>query len=100
MGVVSTGDSLDRCATDDKLMAALPPGGASVKEMEAAAIAEVAGHFGTPFFAVKSITDIVDGGQATAEEFSANLTAASDALQVTMGKVLDHVGERALEDLK
>jgi nucleoside phosphorylase len=32
-----------------------------VKEMEAAAIAWSAHLFGTPMFALKSITDIVDG---------------------------------------
>ena len=33
--------------------------------MEAASIAYVASHFGTPLLVVKSITDIVDGERAT-----------------------------------
>ena len=53
---------------------------ATVKEMEAAAIAEVAAHFDIPFLAVKSVTDIVDGGVATAEEFLANLASASKGI--------------------
>lgn len=38
--------------------------GATIKEMEAAAIAWSANLFGTPMFCVKAITDIVDGAQA------------------------------------
>ncbi len=36
---------------------------AAVKEMEAASIAWVCGMYKTPFFCVKAITDIVDGGR-------------------------------------
>ena len=41
----------------------------AIKEMEAAAIAWVCGLFGTPFFCVKAVTDIVDGGRPSHEEF-------------------------------
>jgi 5'-methylthioadenosine nucleosidase len=55
---------------------------AAVKEMEAAGISWVAHLHGTPFLAVKSITDIVDGDRPPQEEFLENLHAAAQALQV------------------
>jgi nucleoside phosphorylase len=57
LGVVSTSDSLD-CSDND--MALMMSEGATVKEMEAAAVAWVCYHAGVPFVAIKSITDIVD----------------------------------------
>ena len=56
--------------------------GAVVKEMEAAGIAWSAHLFETPFFALKSVTDIVDGGRVAQEEFLENLSAAAKALHV------------------
>jgi 5'-methylthioadenosine nucleosidase len=58
VGVVSTGNSLDCTPTDAEVMKANE---ASVKEMEGAAIAQVAQMYGVPIFAIKSVTDIVDG---------------------------------------
>jgi Phosphorylase superfamily len=57
-GVVSSGNSLDFTKED---MERMLQHGVAVKEMEAAAIAWSAHLFGTPMFALKSITDIVDG---------------------------------------
>ena len=73
-GVVSTGNSLDYTDACLKLM---DSNQARVKEMEAAAIAWVAMLLRVPFFAVKSVTDIVDGEHPTAEEFLRNLELAS-----------------------
>jgi len=56
-GVVSTGDSLDCTPEDFQHLLRL---GASVKEMEAAAIATVCEAYQTPLILLKSITDIVD----------------------------------------
>jgi nucleoside phosphorylase len=50
------------CKQDDKLML---ENNASVKDMEAAAIAYVAELAGVPFFGVKVVTDIVDGDRPT-----------------------------------
>ena len=55
---------------------------AAVKEMEGAAIAWAAHFFSTPLFALKSITDIVDGDRPPQEEFLENLGKASVALKV------------------
>ena len=55
---------------------------ASVKEMEGAGIAWAAHLSGTPLFALKSITDIVDGDRPPQEEFLENLSRAAIALKV------------------
>mmetsp|Transcript_20511 Transcript_20511/g.28834 ORF Transcript_20511/g.28834 Transcript_20511/m.28834 type:complete len:99 (+) Transcript_20511:801-1097(+) len=63
--------------------------GASVKEMEAAAIAWVCHSLKTPFFALKSITDIVDDEERTSQdEFYENLAMASRNLQSKLSLVL------------
>jgi 5'-methylthioadenosine nucleosidase len=78
LGVVSTSDSLD-CSPDDLNL--MRSEGAAVKEMEAAAIAWVCQQASVPFFALKAITDIVDGPHATQTEFYQNLSTASRSLQ-------------------
>ena len=57
-GIVSSGNSLDYTKED---MDVMEQHGASVKEMEAAAIAWAAHLHACPMFALKAITDIVDG---------------------------------------
>jgi len=86
VGVVSTGNSLDCTPTDAEVMKANE---ASVKEMEGAAIAQVAQMYGVPIFAIKSVTDIVDGDRTTGEEFMENLGAAAKALQEKLPKVIE-----------
>lgn len=76
-GPVSTGDSLDAPDADLEAMAAH---GTLAKDMEAAAVARVAALFDRPFTACKVITDLVDGPEPTAEEFVANVNAASATL--------------------
>mmetsp|Transcript_7121 Transcript_7121/g.11732 ORF Transcript_7121/g.11732 Transcript_7121/m.11732 type:complete len:255 (-) Transcript_7121:96-860(-) len=86
VGVVSTSDSLDYTMQDLQVMHGE---GASVKEMEAAAIAWVCHSLKTPFFALKSITDIVDDEERTSqEEFYENLAMASRNLQTKLSLVL------------
>ena len=69
-GIVTTSDSLDVDGRDLELMTGE---GAVVKEMEAAAVAWVCKQLGCPFVAIKAVTDIVDGEEATREEFESNL---------------------------
>jgi 5'-methylthioadenosine nucleosidase len=73
---------------------------ASVKDMEAAAIAWVAEITKTPFFAIKVITDLVDGGRLTQDEFMENLSAAASSLQAALPKLLDYVIGKSIADLK
>lgn len=72
---------------------------ASVKEMEAAAIAWVAQLFHKPMFCVKAVTDIVDGDRATQEEFLENLHTAAAALQQVLPKVLSFVSGKTVAEL-
>ena len=89
LGIVTTGDSLDESPDD---AARILESGAEVKEMEAAAVAWIAGLHGVPVGAVKAITDLVDHPAPTAEQFTANLAAAAEALQATTVALLDRLG--------
>jgi 5'-methylthioadenosine nucleosidase len=125
-GIVSTGNSLDCTDTDDKLMGEhgtsvrcekprrittlqaylldppppTPyPADATVKDMEAAAIAWTAELSGTPFMALKVVTDIVDGGRPTQDEFFENLATAAASLQEKVPQLIDFVVGKKLSDL-
>ena len=95
-GAVTTGNSLDHSPTDDEVM---EQNDASIKDMEAAAIADVCRAAEIPFFAIKVITDIVDGGIASQEEFLENLGKAADSLQTSMPKLLDFLDGKLLDEL-
>lgn len=85
-GVVSTGSSLDYIQKDLDMIKSY---GGVVKEMEAASIAWVADLYKIPFFAIKSITDLVDNSTPTEEEFLKNLESASFALSREIIRVID-----------
>jgi nucleoside phosphorylase len=87
-GIVSTGSSLDYTNKDLELIKSY---GGVVKEMEAASIAWVADLYKIPFFAVKSITDLVDNSTPTEEEFLRNLTSASIALSREVVRVIKYL---------
>lgn len=88
LGVCTTGNSLDKTDEDDKHMLA---NDASVKDMEAAAIAWSCALHSVPFLGVKVVTDIVDGDRATQEEFLENLHKASLSLQMALPKVIEYI---------
>eukprot|EP00965_Chrysotila_dentata_P232197 6198823-Pleurochrysis_carterae.AAC.10 len=94
LGVVSTSDSLDCSQIDMQLMMAE---GAAVKEMEAAAVAWVCLQLRIPFFALKAITDVVDGTEATREEFESNLSLAAGVLQQKLALVLELLSQHPLD---
>eukprot|EP00535_Pseudo-nitzschia_heimii_P005427 CAMPEP_0197183042 /NCGR_PEP_ID=MMETSP1423-20130617/7325_1 /TAXON_ID=476441 /ORGANISM="Pseudo-nitzschia heimii, Strain UNC1101" /LENGTH=255 /DNA_ID=CAMNT_0042633571 /DNA_START=139 /DNA_END=906 /DNA_ORIENTATION=+ len=89
-GVCTTGNSLDTNEIDDEKMKS---NDASVKDMEAAAIAWVAKMNSIPYLGLKVITDIVDGGVPVHEEFMANLATAAKSLQSALPKVVTYVCE-------
>mmetsp|Transcript_5258 Transcript_5258/g.13240 ORF Transcript_5258/g.13240 Transcript_5258/m.13240 type:complete len:287 (-) Transcript_5258:3611-4471(-) len=95
-GVVSTGNSLDKTEECDKRMV---ENDASVKDMEAAAIAWSCALLKTPFLGVKVVTDIVDGDVPTQDEFLANLATAAKSLQKALPEVLDAVVGKTCVDL-
>ncbi|MFI4956524.1 MAG: hypothetical protein ACHQAX_04885 [Gammaproteobacteria bacterium] len=84
-GVVCTSNSLDATPEDHRLMSQYD---ASLKEMEAAAIAGVAKNAGVPFLAIKSITDLVDHPADAAEQFLANFDLSVRNLAQTMNIVV------------
>lgn len=91
LGFCSTSNSLDHTETDDSFLAA---NSAHVKDMEAAAIAWVVENSRpTPFFAVKVVTDLVDGEHPTEDEFSANLSTACAALSDALVRIFRFVAE-------
>lgn len=89
LGIVTTGDSLDESPDD---AARIVASGAEVKEMEAAAVAWIAGLHDVRVGAVKAITDLVDHPAPTAEQFSANLASAATALRETTVGLLERLG--------
>lgn len=70
-----------------------------MKDMEAAGIAWVAELFKIPVFAVKVVTDIVDGDRPTHEEFLENLHTAAESLQRALPQCLDFVFGKTFAEL-
>lgn len=85
VGIVSSGDSLDCTPEDAKQLAAL---GASVKEMEAAAIAFVCERRAVPLMLIKAITDLVDHPLSAATQFTQNYALAVGRLTDALLRVL------------
>ena len=96
-GVVSTGSSLLKKDSDLQIM---EKHNAVAKEMEAAAIAWVCDLYAQPFFALKSITNLLDEKEASEEQFTKNLTAATQALTIELLRVLEYCKDRSLNSLK
>jgi len=88
LGIVTTGNSLDESDTDRAMILAL---GGEVKEMEAAAVAQVCALHGVDFVAVKAITDLVDDPAPTSEQFLDNLAGASARLADAVPAAIDHL---------
>lgn len=96
MGVCTTGNSLDKHDIDDFHMES---NDASVKDMEAAAIAWSCQLHNTPYFGLKVVTDIVDGDKPTQEEFFENLGAAAKSLQDALPKVVELICGKSHNEL-
>ena len=95
-GVVSSGSSLEKSAKDVEVIERY---GAVAKEMEAAAIAWVASLYKKPFFAIKSITNLLDRPGASEDLFLQNLHTASAELKKVSLSVLEYIQGKTLEDL-
>merc|ERR1711976_893187 len=95
-GVVSTGNRFDKLYEDMKTLAA---NDASVKEMEAAAVAWACSLSSTPFFALKAVTDIVDGDVPSGDEFMQNLAKAAAKLKQAVVECIEFVAGKKLGDL-
>ncbi|KAM3335107.1 hypothetical protein ACQJBY_029489 [Aegilops geniculata] len=88
VGKLSTGDSRDMSPHD---VLEILSNGATLKDMEGAAVAHVADMFSTPAIFVKAATEIVDGEKPRAEEFLQNLTAATKALDQAVAEVVNFI---------
>lgn len=88
LGHVTTGSSLDMAPID---LEYIQKNKGELKEMEAAAIAFVAQIYKTPLLCIKSVTDLVDGGRATEEEFRENLGTASEKLREAVLAVVNYL---------
>lgn len=95
-GNISTSNSLDHSQTDDEI---ITQNNASVKDMEAAAIAWVCELSATPLLTIKVVTDIVDGDRPTQEEFFENLSSAANALQKAVPNVIDFIVGKTISQL-
>lgn len=88
MGKVTTGSSLDIQPCDLKVM---EQHGGELKDMEGAAVAFVCSLMNVPCMLVKSVTDLIDGGENTFEEFSRNLSLASEELSKANVKIVEYL---------
>lgn len=86
LGNISSGNALD--FTEQEL-AAIAAHGAIVKEMEATAVAWVGYITGTPVFAIKSITDLIDTHPDSPSEFARNFVAAVISLTEKTLAIID-----------
>jgi 5'-methylthioadenosine nucleosidase len=91
LGNITSGNSLDMPEHDLKTIQAW---GGEIKEMEAASIAWVSNIYHKKMIAVKSVTDLMDAGKPTEEEFLENLHMASGKLKEALMKILDSRSDR------
>jgi adenosylhomocysteine nucleosidase/5'-methylthioadenosine nucleosidase len=95
-GIVTTSNSLDENDDDRRLIAA---SGACVKDMEAAAVADVGRLLGVPVMAVKAITDLVDSHVAPGDQLLANLELSIAHLCDVLLRVIDWCADHEVADL-
>ena len=88
MGKVTTGSSLDIQPCDLEI---IEENNGELKDMEAAAVAFVCSLLNTPCLLIKSVTDLIDGGENTLEEFRKNLSLASSELSKKNIMLVEHL---------
>ncbi len=96
LGVISSGSSLEK---SDKDIEVIERFNAVAKEMEAAAVAWVCWLHCLPFFAVKSITNLLDEPESSEEQFLENLQFSSDKLTEKLVQVVQYLKDKSLSDL-
>lgn len=67
--------------------------------MESAAIAWVSEKAKIPLIGIKVVTDIVDSGVCTGEQFMANYEKAGESLSETLPKVCTFINGKSLSEL-
>lgn len=94
-GTISTGNSLDMHAQD---LHCINANQASIKDMEAAAVAWVCRTLFVPMIAVKAVTDLIDEGAPTEEQFTQNFQLAATNLQRKTTELLQYLQKNMEED--
>lgn len=84
-GKITSGDSIPVSPDDHAKMTAL---NTDAKDMEAAAVAEVAYMASVPMFALKSISDFVDSSEQTHQQFMRNFELATHNLACSLKELL------------
>jgi 5'-methylthioadenosine nucleosidase len=84
-GVLSTTDSLDFCSVESERFFDLR---ADIADMEGAAIAWMADIYRIPFYALKSVTDLMDIKQKPGDQFLKNFQLAVGNLTVQASRLL------------
>ncbi|GAQ84148.1 hypothetical protein KFL_001780030 [Klebsormidium nitens] len=95
-GILSTANSFDLSEKDREW---ITKNDATVKDMEGSGFAWVAATLGVPFLGIKAITDLVDGGRPTQEEFLENLHTAAAALKRVVPEVVSFASGKRLNEL-
>ncbi len=96
-GVFSTGNSLDYSTAD---MQRIINSDSVVKDMEAAAFAEIAEQLNVPFIGIKAVSDLVDTRKPTPEQFQDNFGLATRKLHEALMRFVSFLSAgRRLEDL-
>lgn len=95
-GVISSGSSLEKNQKDQHV---IDQHNAVAKEMEAAAIAWVASLHQTPFFALKSITNLIDEKNQSEEEFIKNFDVSVTALNNKLIELINYLQNKKITDL-
>ncbi|MCK4499113.1 hypothetical protein KAU11_01295 [Candidatus Babeliales bacterium] len=91
VATLSTGDSLDKANEDIKI---IEDNGATVKDMEGAAVAEVCKLTeNVSFIGLKAITDIFDSNEPVGEQFWANLCHAREQLTSKLCDLVDYLSK-------
>lgn len=96
LGIVSTGNSLISSEAENQQMLL---NDASVKDMEAAAIAEVAMLRNCPFLALKIISDLVDTDECPQNQFVNNFSKQISLLADKTSKVISYMLGKSLSEL-
>ena len=92
LGTVTSGNSFVSTESELTEMIELACVRPLVKDMEAAAIAQVCSWSKQPLIAFKTVTDLIDGGGTPHEEFAENLHSASERLWQGLNLLLQILG--------
>ncbi len=95
-GKISSGSSFTKYPDQ---MAQIEKSGAVAKEMEAAAIAWVCWIKQVPLFAVKSITNLLDLGESSEQQFNDNFAVAVLGLAVCIQRIVEAMRGKFISDL-